>query len=184
LRELYETILQFAGMEQAPFQHGGIQRFWRQDYQPLDSDGFVVSEVSGGTADPGPISLTTPEWQYIDNSLGGEELYNWVSDPGEKINLAKSPDALKTLKDLQSQLRVAETESLRPWFGPQYLPVMAPPDAATGKTSWLPVQLDLHALQSGRIPIGVSQAFFPRRESKLNQPPSESRELLRSLPYH
>jgi arylsulfatase A-like enzyme len=184
LQELYETVLQFAGMEGPPFMRGGLQRFWTPGYQPGDWDEFVVSEVSGGTADPGPISLTTPEWQLIDDSQGNQELYHWVGDPGEKVNLAKSPDAFKTLRDLQSQLRLVETESFRPWFGPQYLPILPRTDRAAGDSPRLPVQLDSSPVNSSWIPIGAAQAFFPRRESTLKQPPSGDRELLRSLPYH
>ena len=185
LQELFETVLQLAGMNNPPFERASLQRFWRPEFQPGDSDEFVVSELSGGTADPGPISLTTPEWQYFHDSHGNEELYHWVGDPDEKINLAKSPNDMKTLKDLQTQLRVIETESLRPWLGPQYLPVLVRPDAALGDTPRLTVQLDSSSAHPSRIPVGTSQAFFPRRVStSIQRPPSADRELLRSLPYH
>lgn len=184
IQELFETVLQLSGMDNPPFQQASLQRFWRPGFKPGDSDEFVVSELLPEAGSPAPISLTTSEWQYLHDAQGNEELYNWVSDPGEKSNLAKSPEYQKVLKDLQIQLRTAVNTSLRPWRRPEYLSALGGSDRTQATSARLSPELESSSAHPPRIPIGTSQAFFPRRAfASPQRAPSRDEELLRSLPY-
>jgi arylsulfatase A-like enzyme len=185
IQELFETVLQLTGMDNPPFERASLQRFWRPGFEPEDFDDYVISEISLGLPDATPISLTTSEWQYIQDSQGGKELYRWVSDPVEKFNLAKSPEYQKVLRDLQTKLRATIDESLRPWTGTEYLTALGQSNRTLANAAQLSPQLDSSSAHPPQFPIGTSQAFFPRRAFKLSQrPPTPEEELLRSLPYH
>ena len=182
-QELFETVLQLAGMDNPPFQRASLQRFWRPGFEPGNSDEFVISELSLGRAMRCPISLTTPEWQYLHDAQGNTELYHWVSDPGEKVNLAQSPEYQEILKNLQIQLRAAVTESLPPWRGTGYLSALGESERTLANAAPLSPGPDSSSAHLPQFPIGTSQAFFPRR-AFTSTPPSTDQELLRSLPYH
>ncbi len=183
-QELFETVLQLSGMDNPPFQRASLQRFWRPGFEPGDFDEFVISELSPEMKAPAPISLTTPEWQYLHDAQGNEELYHWVSDPDEKFNVSKSPENQKVLRDLQIQLRAAVTASLRPWRRPEYVSALGGYDRTLANTSQMGPQLGSSLAHPPGIPIGTSQAFFPRRAfTSPQRPPSTDEELLRSLPY-
>ena len=185
LQELFETVLQLSGMDNPPFQRASLQRFWRPGFEPGNSDESVVSELSPEEQSPAPISLTTSEWQYLHDEQGNEELYNWVSDPSEKLNLAKSPEYQEVLKDLQVQLRATVAESLRPWRRPEYLSALGGSDRTVANVARSSPVSDSHSTPQPQIPVGASQAFFPRRTPTSNpRPPSTDQELLQSLPYH
>ncbi len=185
LQELFETVLQLSGMDNPPFQRASLQRFWRPGFEPGNSNESVVSELSPEEQSPAPISLTTSEWQYLHDEQGNEELYNWVSDPSEKLNLAKSPEYQEVLKDLQVQLRATVAESLRPWRRPEYLSALGGSDRTVANVARSSPVSDSHSTPQPQIPIGASQAFFPRRTPTSNpRPPSTDQELLQSLPYH
>jgi len=185
IQELFETVLQLAGMNNPPFERASLQRFWRPGFEPEAFDDFVVSELSLGMPSPSPISLTTPEWQYLRDSQGDEELYRWVTDPLEKFNLAKSAEYQAVLKDLQIRLRATITASLRPWAGTAYLAALGESERTLANAAQSSPQLDSSSAHPPQFPIGTSQAFFPRRAFTLNpRPPTPEEELLRSLPYH
>jgi len=185
IQELFETVLQLAGMDNPPFQRASLQRFWRPGFEPRDSDEFVISELSLGRAMPCPISLTAPEWHYLHDAQGNTELYHWVSDPGEKFNLAQSPEYQEVLKNLQIQLSTAVTESLHPWRGRGYLFALGESERTLANAARLSSGSDSSSAHLPEFPIGTSQAIFPRRGFTSNaRPPSTDQELLRSLPYH
>jgi len=185
IQELFETVLQLAGMDNPAFERAGLQRFWRPGFEPEAIDEFVISELSLGKPAPSPISLTTPEWQYLRDSQGDEELYRWVSDPVEKFNLAKSPEYQAVLKDLQTRLRTTITASLPPWSGTAYLAALGGSERTLASAAGMSPQPDSSSTHPPQFPIGTSQAFFPRRALTLSQrPPTPEEELLRSLPYH
>jgi arylsulfatase A-like enzyme len=185
IQEIFETVLQLAGMDNPPFERGSLRRFWRPGFEPGDFDDFVVSELSLGLPSASPISFTTPEWQYLRDSQGNEELYRWVSDPVEKFNLAKSPEYQKVLKDLQIQLRATVNASLRPWTGTAYLAALGESERGLASAAHSSPPLDSSSALPPALAIGTSQAFFPRRPFTLSQrPPTPEEELLRSLPYH
>jgi arylsulfatase A-like enzyme len=184
-RELFETVLQLTGMENPPFQRASLQRFWRPGLESGSLDEFEVSELSPEMTGPAPISLTTSKWQYLRDTHGNEELYNWVSDPDEKTNLAKLPEYMKVLKVLQIQLRATVNDSLRPWRRPEYLSAMGGSDRTLADTPPTSPDLTSSFTHPPIVPVGASQAFFPRRAFKSPQrPPSTDEDLLRSLPYH
>jgi hypothetical protein len=135
--------------------------------------------------DPPPISLTTPEWQYLHDARGGEELYHWVSDPEEKINLVKSPDDQKVLEDLQTRLRSIVVESLHPWEGPEYLSALAGSGRPSAGSAHSVPAMNSSSVNPPSLPIGTSQAFFPHRVATSTRRPARAdQELLQSLPYH
>jgi arylsulfatase A-like enzyme len=185
IQELFETVLQLAGMNNPPFARASLQRFWRPGLDPGYLDESVVSELIPQLRSPAPISLTTPEWHYLNNAVGNEELYHWGSDPIEKVNLAKSPEYQKVLRDLQTRLRATIDESLRPWTGMEYLAALGESERTLASAARLSPQLGSSSPHSPGIPIGTSQTFFPHRALTLTQhPPIPEEELLRSLPYH
>jgi arylsulfatase A-like enzyme len=185
IQEIFETVLQFAGMDNPLFQRASLQRFWRTGFESEDFDDFVVSELSLGLPSASPISLTTPEWQYLRDSQGEEELYRWVSDPVEKFNLAKSPEYQKVLKGLQAQLVAKVGASLPPWAGTAYLAALGESERTLASADRLSPPPDPRSGHPPQFPIGTSQAFFPHRALTLSQrPPTPEEELLRSLPHH
>jgi len=180
IQEIFETVLELSGMDNPPFQRASLQRFWRPGFEPGGFNEFVLSELSQAS-----ISLTTPEWQYLRDVRGNEELYHWVSDPGERSNVGKSPEYQKILEDLQIQLGATVTNSLRPWEGQDYLSALGGSERYWAEVARLSPEPDSSSAHPPRIPMGTSQAFFPRRASTSTQrPPSADQELLRSLPYH
>lgn len=185
IQEIFETVLRLAGMDIPPFERGSLERFWRSGYEPGDSDEFVVSELIPEKIYPTTISVTTSEWQYLQDARGSQELYRWVSDPGEKFNLAQSPQGQGVLKDLQNQLRATVAESLRPWRRPEYLSALGGSDRPLAPTARLSLGQASTSAPAPRVPVGTSQAFFPHRPFTSTQPPpTVDQELLRSLPYH
>lgn len=185
IQELFETVLQISGMDNPPFQGASLRRFWRPGYEPGDSDEFVVSELLPQAASPALISLTTPQWQYLRDAQGNEELYHWMSDPAERVNLGKSPEYQKLLKDLQIQLRATVNESLRPWRRPEYLSALGGSRRTSANAARGGSDLGAGSAHPPRLPIGTSQAFFPRRAFMATQRLSSAdQELLQSLPYH
>jgi arylsulfatase A-like enzyme len=180
IQELFATVLQLAGMDNPPFERASLQRYWRPGYQPGDFDEFVVSELS---TLPSLISVTTPEWQYLHDSQGKAELYHWVSDPGERFNLAQSAEDQEVVKNLQIQLRKAVMESLPPWRGTGYLSALGESEHTLANAARSSPGPDASSAHLPGFPIGTSQAFFPRR-AFTSTPPSTDQELLRSLPYH
>ena len=184
LSEIFETVLQLAGMHNPTSERSSLQRFWRPGFEPAETDEPVISELGSEKTNQTSISLTTPEWHYLHDSQGNEELYRWVSDPGEKVNVANSHENQGVLKDLQIQLRATVTESFRPWEGVHYLSALGGPDHALAHTPpWSP-ELNRGSAHLPRISIGTSQAFFPQRAPELTQRPSSAdEELLQSLPY-
>ncbi len=173
-------------MDNPPFQRADLQRYWRPGFKPGNADDDVVSELLPEVrTSPPSISLTTPEWQFIRNSQGKEELYHWLSDPGESSNLAQSPENQKVLKDLQIQLSTMISESLRPWKGPDYLFALSGSDRTLATAGRSSPELEMNSAHPAPFPIGTAQAFFPRRASVLALRPSPmDQELLQTLPYH
>jgi arylsulfatase A-like enzyme len=50
-------------------------------------------------------TLVTPQWQLIVHQRDGDQLYDWVHDPGELRNLAGSPEGKTEAEKLSSQLQ-------------------------------------------------------------------------------
>ena len=186
-RDLFSTVLDFAGGGNTPFGRESLARFWEPGFTPQPFDNFVVSELvpifnEGGKQ--AMISLTTPEWQYIYDSNGRQELYRWVSDPLDENNLAGSPGAQATMASLHQQLIQAVAESSEPWRDQDYL------FARSSNSSFFQEimsarQTEQPILSHSRLFIGASQAYFgPEENSSSSKPATPDQESLKSLPYH
>jgi arylsulfatase A-like enzyme len=186
IRDLFSTVLDLAGGEKTPFSRDSLARFWDPKFTPQPFDDFVVSELvpifnEGGKQ--AMISLMTPEWQYIYNSNGRQELYHWTADPLNQANLAGFDGAQATLARLRSQLVQVVAESAQPWRDQDYLFA----HSAHG-------QAFLSDLTAARKParvalkslfIGASQAKYTSEESPHSSKPARpDQESLKSLPYH
>ena len=175
VRKLFPTVLDLTLGEKPPFSRVSLRRFWTPGFRPQPFDETAISElVSRKAGVPGYISLTTPEWQYIENPQGRQELYQWASSPEERVNLADSNP--QQAHELESSLRQYIASSLRPWVEPRYLFALGPargllqgPGAGgEGKSS---------------PSIGTSQAYFPPQPSARGRQRAEDEELIESLPY-
>jgi len=186
-RDLFSTVLDFAGSGKTPFGRESLSRFWNPNFTPQPFDDFAISElvpIFNGGGKEAMISLTTPQWQYIYNSNGRQELYRWTSDSLDQTNLAGSADAQATMTELRKQLIQLVADSSRPWRDPDYL------FARSGKGSSF-----LREVMAARRPglaffgdnhhfIGESQFRLGPEESSLHGKPAPSdRDSLKSLPY-
>ncbi|MCL5005008.1 MAG: sulfatase-like hydrolase/transferase [Acidobacteria bacterium] len=187
IRELFATVLDLAGGGKTPFSGRSLARFWHPGFKPQPGDDAVVSELAfpelWENKVPATISLTTPEWQYIYDSAGRQELYRWTTDPLEQSNLAASPDEQATLDSLHAQLVGLIQNSVGPWRGAEYLvplekqrsflrEVLFPPPFKPGAPG-------------NQFRIGASQAYFgPERPWTPPRPSPAQQDLMKSLPYH
>jgi len=101
LRDLPATILEVAGSPAAMGLPGAsLSRYWRG--RAGDTAIALLSEVRRGhnTPDSVPISrgpmksLVGPRLHYILNGDGEEELYDYVTDDAETVNLLVAPDSV------------------------------------------------------------------------------------------
>ncbi|HET7211963.1 MAG TPA: sulfatase [Terriglobia bacterium] len=187
-RDLFSTVLDLAGGGHTPFSRESLARFWNPGFTPQPFDNFVISElvpIFNETGTKAMISLTTPEWQYIYDSSGRSELYNWPADPLDQHDLAGSPGAQDTIESLHQRLIQLVAASSEPWRDQNYLFVHS-----TSPRSFL---LDVIAERKknsnspspGQTFIGASQAHFAPEESPSPARPAQpDRETLQSLPYH
>jgi arylsulfatase A-like enzyme len=187
-RDLFSTVLNLAAGGKTPFSRDSLARFWSPGYTPQPFDNFVVSELvpifnEGGKQ--AMISLTTPEWQYIYNSTGRQELYHWPADPLDQTNLAQSDGAQATLADLGRRLIQVVADSSQPWRDQNYLFARSGNGSAflrevISARNHVPVHPS-HKRHS----IGAAQALLGPGEPEVPiKPTVPDRESLKSLPYH
>jgi arylsulfatase A-like enzyme len=187
-RDLFSTVLDLATGGKTPFSRHSLARFWNPQFTPQPFDDFAVSELvpifnEGGK--DAMISLTTPEWQYIYNSSGRQELYHWTTDPRDQTDLAGSAGAQTTLESFRKHLIRIVADSSEPWRGPNYLFARS----VTG-SSFLPEVIsakrpDQTFLAGNRLFIGASQALFESEEPLIPvRPAPPDQDSLKSLPYH
>ncbi|MEJ2008339.1 MAG: sulfatase, partial [Acidobacteriota bacterium] len=187
-RDLFSTVLDLADEAKGPFSRESLARFWNPNFKPLPFDDFVISELvpifnEGGKV--GMISLTTPEWQYIYNSDGRQELYRWTSDPLDQTDLAGSADAQATMASLRKQLIQLVANSSQPWRGPDYLFEHSSKGNAFMREVLAARRPGLSFLGGKHLFIGKSQFRLGPEESSLPAKPAPSgRDSLKSLPYH
>jgi arylsulfatase A-like enzyme len=188
IRDLFSTVLDLAEGGKSPFSRDSLARFWNPKFKPQPFDNFVVSELVPIFNEDGQqamISLTTPDWQYIYNSNGRQELYRWTADPLEQANLVGFEGAQATLEDLHNRLIHLVADSSQPWRDPEYL--FAHSNNGRKFMSELiaarkPVQAKL---SRPSLFIGASQAFYTSEElPQSSKPAPPDRESLKSLPYH
>jgi arylsulfatase A-like enzyme len=187
-RDLFSTVLDLAAGGKTPFSRDSLARFWNPNFIPRPFDNFVVSElipIFNESGEKAMISLTTPEWQYIYDSDGRQELYRWTTDPLDQTNLAESSGAQTALQRLQQRLIQVVADSSEPWRGPDYL------FAKSAKGSGFFREMiaarrspqTLHARK--RHSIGATQTLLGAEEPSIPlSPTTPDRDTLKSLPYH
>lgn len=184
-RRVFATALDF-GLGNYPLVHqDSLALFWDLTY-PLRSPGTVIiTELSSslGQAGLGGISLMTPEWHYIRSATGEEELYDWRSDPNEKVNLASSSASSAVLKDLLVRLQERVGSSIKPWQGIEFLSGLNTMSCSVF-VGCMPFPRTETSILPGERPIGTTQALFSPPRSPASMLPSPTdRDLLISLPY-
>ncbi len=188
-RDLFSTVLDFAGGGHTPFSRESLARFWDPAFKPQPFDNFVVSELVPIFNEDGTkamISLTTPEWQYIYDSDGRGELYHWPDDLLDQKDLAGSPGAQATMADLHTRLIQLVAGSSEPWRDQNYL-FSHGPSRSSFLLDVLSARKKDSDLPSGNQQtfIGASQARFePNEPEPSSQPTQPDRQTLQSLPYH
>jgi arylsulfatase A-like enzyme len=121
VRRLYATIL---GMAKQSVERSSLQNYWSAgpDYQPRPS--AVISELDRPFWGPtlnSFISLTTAQWHCILDAHGHAELFDYVRDPGDKVNLAGTAEGNAIVQSLQQVLSKRVKNSPGPWTGLGYL---------------------------------------------------------------
>jgi len=115
------TVMNMLGGEaQKIFPGSGLEELWTQADSAKDwSDPLselAKNDVVGGpdrqasklepTATDGKMkSLTTPQWHFIVHEKLGEQLYDWVHDPGETQNLINSPTGQAVVPGLAAEMQ-------------------------------------------------------------------------------
>ena len=187
IHEIFPTVLDLALGEPPPFRRTSLRRFWTPGFQPEAFDEIAVSELIPnlhGRGRKAYITLTTREWQYLQDSQGGAELYCWTGDPGEQKNLVASPEVRDVVSELSARLRREIQSSFRPWRDPEYLYALDHDGFSF-----------LHAIAFGRGPVtepvppelrmGFAQSVFGAGDApSRRRPTTKDEDLLRSLPYH
>lgn len=180
-RKLFATVIDLALGNQVPLHAYSLARFWQMD-SPQEIAQPVVSELSASLSQAGlgEVSLTTAQWHYILTTKGGQYLYNWASDIGEKDNLSSNPQNQSAVTQLNASLREIEANSAEPWAGPEYLFALSGSGSAgvassnaSSKKSTAPQEL-----------VGAAQAYFhPVVTPGSNGPSQSEKDLLKTLPY-
>jgi arylsulfatase A-like enzyme len=185
IRELFSTVLDLAGGGKTPFSRYSLARFWNPSFQPHPFDDAVVSEVDHFVIQEkgdAMISLTTPQWQYIYDSAGRQQLYRWNTDPREQSNLTASAGEQATLQNLRAQMVDLVKNSVAPWRGAEYLVPLGKPGPFLHDILFSrPSQPNA---PGSELRIGASQAYLgPEHSWTPPRPSPAQQDLIRSLPY-
>lgn len=184
-RQLFSTVLDLTGRGHTPFSRTSLARFWRPGFESTPFDDTVVSELSpyvGQGGERGMISLTTPQWEFIEHRDGKQELYDWAKDPDESNNLASAPPEQATLAKLRNRLVNLVSTATGPWYGTPYLQALDGVQGPSRLSLLFPQPLQPLA-QDNPFRIGTAQAYFKPQESTPVPPTRPERELMQSLPY-
>jgi arylsulfatase A-like enzyme len=108
---LAATLLDIIGDEQSHFPGPPLTQLWNTPGTPLDWPN-PVSELAhypwGAAQAPSAYgdmkSVISPQWHYITHDEYGEELYDWLEDPTESINLAQNQDAQPVMARFRADL--------------------------------------------------------------------------------
>jgi hypothetical protein len=63
-------------------------------------------------------SLVTPQWHLIVHEKLGQQLYDWIHDPGELHNVSGTPEGQEIARHLASQMQDLLTRSASSSSGP------------------------------------------------------------------
>lgn len=182
-RRLFATVLDVALGLKGPISQASLRLYWTLGFKPQPWESETLSElvVYSSGSDPASLSLTTPQWHFIQNSGGNAELFDRHNDPKEKTNLAAGPGMEDTVRDLKTALESRIAYSLLPWRSLASLSPLGKPGASFVQQI---SDQKLHAPAAG-LPIGSAQAVFShQRPSLLLKPNQQQQDILRSLPYH
>jgi arylsulfatase A-like enzyme len=171
-RKLFATVLDLT-MGGEPFARHSLRAFWTRGQRSNSGRRALISELLSRTSSRESfVSVFSGQWHYLEDSAGHKELYDWTSDPGEKVNLAQRQPTI--VKELASRLRASSAKSVRPWEAPEYLGALGLDPGWTAANAGGPSPGD---------PIGVCQKYF--RQNAEHSPPREvpDEDLLRSIPY-
>jgi len=185
IRQLFSTVLDLVGAGKTPFSRTSLARFWNPGFKPTPLDDAVVSELVPLTdldAQRAMISLTTPEWQYIEHRDGRQELYRWTTDPNEQDNLAAAPGEQATLESLHSSLIGLVSDAIGPWRRPDYLRALGSAAGSSRLNLLFPRPFQPGAADNP-FRIGMAQTYFKSQESTPTRPSPAERDLMKSLPY-
>jgi arylsulfatase A-like enzyme len=185
-QELFSTVLDLAGGGKTPFCRYSLARFWHPGFTSQPFDNAVISELAfpwyWKAKTSSIVSVTTPQWQYLDDSTGHPRLYRWTDDPREITDLAASTEGKAVVQNLQSQLWETIRNSVPPSRGADYLLHLG------GKGSFLDDVLlsrpTRQGMSDGILHVGASQAYFDNQRTWAPPRLSPSQQdLMRSLPY-
>ena len=92
---------------QEPHAHPGMPPVLSEVAEiPATAKEDIASEEVVPTSMQGPMkSLITPQWQFIVHKKFGDQLYDWVRDPGEVNDLVRTADGSREASALDSQMR-------------------------------------------------------------------------------
>jgi len=185
-QELFSTVLDLAGGGNTPFSRYSLARFWKPGFKPQPFDNIVVSELAfpwywrqkASTV----ISVTTPEWQLLDDSTGRAQLYRWTQDPRETVNLAGSREGSVVVRMLQRQMAETITNSVRPWQGADYLLHLGGGGSFLSRVLFSCPPRRTNA--ENVLRVGASQEYFHREDARARSKLSPSElDVMHSLPY-
>ncbi len=121
-QRLYATILGLAeGSKRESPRPYSLQSVWSGVEDSKAVAGPAISELNALSTRNTYISVTTPRWHWILDAQGHTQLFDWVTDPQERSDLAGSPGSSAVEETLQRALREFVMTSARPWAGLSYL---------------------------------------------------------------
>jgi arylsulfatase A-like enzyme len=186
-RQMFSTVLDLSRFSAPAVESASFRHDWMPGFRPTPPDEATVSELLDNMPLPAPqgiISLMTREWHYIYRpGYQRARLYHWTTDPGEKTNLAGTPEVQAAEDALRARtLAIIET-SYRPWRDTRYLLALGGANFSPEVEAKMPTPASTGEGQfaSG---VGVAQSLFhPNPESTTTRPSSADQEMLKGLPY-
>jgi arylsulfatase A-like enzyme len=128
VRNLPTTILDLAGLDnRLSFPGSSLARYWEStDEVPEFDDEIILSEAKRRSFRPSWIplgqgnmkSLISSRYQYIWNSAGREELYDYANDESETEDLSKSEKGMEMLGEFKKTLSVVGGSLSEPAVAP------------------------------------------------------------------
>ena len=92
------------------WKEGGPKSSWPNPISELAKNDIVIDpdrqarNIEPTAMDGDMRSLVTPQWHFIVHEKLGEQLYDWVRDPGETRNLINTPEGKAAATALRSEL--------------------------------------------------------------------------------
>jgi arylsulfatase A-like enzyme len=172
-RKIFATVLDLTMGGGQPFARHSLRAFWTPCQQSNDSQRVLISELLSRTSSrEDSVSVFAGQWHYLEDSGGYKQLYDWTSDPAERVNLAHRQPAM--VRELANRLRAYAAKSVRPWEAPEYI----------GALSLDPGWAGANADRAGPVdPIGICQKYFRCTDDRATPREVPDEDLLRSLPY-